>query len=365
MRWTPHQDAALLAIKKWLRDRNGPQIFRLFGFAGTGKTTIAKEVAGMVKDCRYAAFTGKAALVMQGKGCHGASTIHRLIYRPKEDDETGETYFRLNPASEAKDADVICVDEVSMVGEGLALDLLSFDTKVLVIGDPAQLPPVEGAGYFTDAEPDAMLTEIHRQAVDNPIIALATKVRQGEALKHGTYGESRVIPRQELLADIVMSADQFLVGMNSTRRSANRRIRKLMKFSDDLPMVGDKLVCLKNNHDIGVLNGSLWKVADLPENKNRRIVKMAVSPDSDDELAVEVAVPVDFFYGREDQLDRNFRRAYQEFDYGYALTCHKAQGSQWGSVAIADESGVFREHAGRWLYTAITRAAERVVIGRE
>lgn len=252
-----------------------------------------------------------------------------------------------------------------MVGEGLALDLLSFDTKVLVIGDPAQLPPVEGAGYFTDAEPDAMLTEIHRQAVDNPIIALATKVRQGEALKHGTYGESRVIPRQELLADIVMSADQFLVGMNSTRRSANRRIRKLMKFSDDLPMVGDKLVCLKNNHDIGVLNGSLWKVADLPENKNRRIVKMAVSPDSDDELAVEVAVPVDFFYGREDQLDRNFRRAYQEFDYGYALTCHKAQGSQWGSVAIADESGVFREHAGRWLYTAITRAAERVVIGRE
>ena len=76
-----------------------------------------------------------------------------------------------------------------MVDERLARDLLSFGTKVLVLGDPFQLPPVQGAGFFTAHEPDIMLTEIHRQAADNPIIRMSMEIREGGFLEHGRYGD--------------------------------------------------------------------------------------------------------------------------------------------------------------------------------
>src|SRR6478609_4934555 len=149
--WSPQQDEALLAVSRWLKDKNGPQVFRLFGWAGTGKSTLAVHLAQGVKSVKYAAFTGKAALVMRKHGCRGASTIHSLIYSLVSE-KAGEPKFVLDPESEAAGP-----------------DLLSFGTKVLVLGDPFQLPPVQGAGFFTSAEPNVMLTEIHRQARDNPI----------------------------------------------------------------------------------------------------------------------------------------------------------------------------------------------------
>lgn len=153
---------------------------RVFGFAGTGKTTIAKQInEDLNGGVLYMAFTGKAALVLRKKGCALASTIHGAIYKPIEDPLTGHTTFRLNPDSSVAHARLVCVDEVSMVGPDIGNDLLSYGTKILVLGDPFQLPPIEGVGFFTDCEPDILLTEIHRQAADNPIIRMSMDIREG------------------------------------------------------------------------------------------------------------------------------------------------------------------------------------------
>ncbi|PPC98073.1 MAG: ATP-binding protein, partial [Methylocystis sp.] len=210
--WTPEQDQALTAVARWLETPGARQVFRLFGYAGTGKSTLARHLAEHVEgDVAFAAFTGKAALVMRSKGCKDARTIHSLIYRAT-DTETEEPSFVLNDDSAAARAKLIVVDECSMVDEELGRDLLSFGKKVLVLGDPAQLPPVKGGGFFTDAEPDVMLKEVHRQAADNPIIRLSMAIRAGESVERGVFGDTRVISRDALDPALVTGADQVLVG---------------------------------------------------------------------------------------------------------------------------------------------------------
>src|SRR5882757_5485782 len=95
--FSPEQDAALKAVAAWLKAKPGrgntPPVFRLFGYAGSGKSTLAKHLAeGVEGKVLFAAFTGKAALVMRRKGCEGASTIHSLIYRPLESDTETPTF---------------------------------------------------------------------------------------------------------------------------------------------------------------------------------------------------------------------------------------------------------------------------------
>src|ERR1700754_4253467 len=195
--FTPHQDAALNAVARWLKDgpgtRGTPQLFRLFGYAGTGKTTLARHLAAHIDgEVKYAAFTGKAALVMRRKGCGGASTIHSLIYRARESGEETPTFELWDdaPASKAK---LIVIDECSMVDAELGRDLMSFGVPLLVLGDPAQLPPIQGGGFFTEVEPDAMLTEVHRQAENDPIVRLSMEIREGKRLTLGDYGETQVV----------------------------------------------------------------------------------------------------------------------------------------------------------------------------
>ena len=215
--WSPQQARALDLVGRWLR-AGEPQVFRLFGYAGVGKTTLARHIAAEADGfVVFAAFTGKAALVLRSKGCAGASTIHSLIYHAEENDE-GPPTFKLNPDGPASRASLIVIDECSMVDEELGRDLISFGKPILVLGDPAQLPPVKGGGFFTEAEPDLMLTEIHRQAENNPIIRLASAVRNGGEIAYGEYGETRVLRRGDINAEMVLAADQVLVGMNRTRR---------------------------------------------------------------------------------------------------------------------------------------------------
>src|SRR5205807_5359426 len=244
--FTLHQDSALKAVAGWLKDKPGeratPQLFRLFGYAGTGKTTLARHLAAHIDgEVKFAAFTGKAALVMRAKGCQGASTIHSLIYRARESGEETPT-FELWDEAPASKAALIVIDECSMVDAELGRDLMSFDVPVLVLGDPAQLPPIQGGGFFTEAEPDAMLTEVHRQAVNDPIVRLSMTIRAGEFIEPGRYGDTEVLHKNDLDPERVLDADQVLVGRNATRRSYNARIRERRGFEEEMPSAGDKLV---------------------------------------------------------------------------------------------------------------------------
>ena len=364
----------MLAVSAWLKSPR-QQVFRLFGYAGTGKTMLARKIADDADgDVLFAAYTGKAAQVMRNRGCANARTLHSLIYRPrgeKPEKETGELQpaFSLNRTSEVRKASLVVVDECSMVDEKLGRDLLSFGTKVLVLGDPGQLPPVKngegGAGFFTEAEPDVMLTEIHRQARENPIIALAQTVREGGRPDYGRYGESRVIARDEIDADQVLAADQVLVGRNRTRQNFNRRIRTLKGFDGMLPATGDKLVCLRNSSEKGLLNGGLWRVASVGTRAGPAI-NMLVKAEDEGPLGASAKIRVlrAMFEVGPEAVPFDRRRRTDEFDYGYALTVHKSQGSQWDKIVLFDESFAFRDTRERWLYTAITRAAEAITIVR-
>lgn len=402
--WSPQQEAALKAVKNWLSDPGRPQVFRLFGFAGTGKTTMAKEIAAEAGGrVHFGAYTGKAASVLRAKGCPGASTIHSMIYRPKGRNlqlvrdleaalgklllepqtpkrdaaeaeikrkldkaikDAAQPAFALDDEAEIVGARLIVIDECSMVDGRVGQDLLSFGIPILVLGDPAQLPPVYGGGFFTNAQPDIMLTEVHRQAAESPVLHLATAVREGTALPLGNLGTSKVINRAMLDRDEVVAAEQIIVGKNKTRSMYNQRLRTLKGFTEILPMPNDKVVCLRNDHKLGVLNGTLWTVEESSTySVHEESTTLKIKSLDEDTPSVMVETVLNHFLGLEKpsfyEMD-----GLQEFDYGYALTCHKSQGSQWNDVLIFDESYVFRADAQRWLYTAITRAAEKVTIVR-
>jgi ATP-dependent exoDNAse (exonuclease V) alpha subunit len=365
MKWSPQQETALKSVGSWFKDGSEP-IFRVFGYAGTGKTTLARHFAQHIKGVTcYAAYTGKAALVMRKNGCHGATTIHSLIYKPVEQDD-GTVVFQLNYESPLKNAALLVIDECSMVDEALAKDLLTFGVPILVLGDPAQLPPVSGAGFFTEKTPDVMLTEIHRQAAENPIIYMATKVRNGEQLKVGNYGSSRVIGKGVVSSEEALNVGQILVGRNQTRELMNNKIRRLKGWGqeNDFPVKGDKLICLKNDKNLGIYNGGIFDTLGeyTSKNKSDKDFCLLSLKEEDSGKTIRAKVHKSFFASEFQTPDWKYLKGTQEFDFGYAITCHKSQGSQWADVLIYDESWCFREQWARWLYTSITRAADIVTI---
>lgn len=402
MIWTPEQDHALRAVAKWIKNPAGRPVFRLFGFAGSGKSTISKQIADDTSgQVLFAAYTGKAAHVLRSKGCEGASTLHSLIYLPKgkcrerlaelesrlaahnigqvmlspselvevesriveERVSLSKPAFSLNQDSPLRAAKLLIVDEVSMVGTDLAEDLLSFDVPILALGDPAQLPPVYGGGYFTDAAPDIMLTDIQRQAKDNPIIAMASAVREGRGLSLGTYGDSRVIARPD--PEEIPLADQVLVGKNVTRHAYNKRMREVAGRKG-LVEAGDKVICLRNDRESGLLNGGIWMVDGVgPGDDTLGIPTVALSL-SDDETRVDCYAHTFAFEDQSNAIAMPYweRQVAQEFASAGAITVHKSQGSQFDHVVLVDESSSFRDAATRWLYTGITRAAKRITVVR-
>jgi exodeoxyribonuclease V len=397
MIWSPQQSRALPAVSHWLKHWKtlGKPFFTLAGYAGTGKTTLARELtSGVSGEVFYASYTGKAAHVLRRTGLENASTIHKLIYLPKfkcvqklvdlqakrallarsdgkeaelaavelsiarEQDNLKRLDFTLNQDSPLWRAALVVIDEYSMVDEQTGADLLSFGCPVLALGDPGQLPPVQGTRFFRD-KPDVLLTEIHRQAADNPIIRMSRDVREGRALLPGQYGESRVVRRSRIsdqeLAPLVRDADQLLVGLNETRHQFNKYARTILGRADHRPVVGDKLVCLRNNLKEGLLNGQTWHVHSVSGEEYLRLRLRG----EDGELVSCVAHP-EHFAGSANHIDPRTRLNANEFDYGYAMTVHKGQGSQWDSVVLLDE---WRSSNRRqWLYTGITRASKRITI---
>jgi exodeoxyribonuclease-5 len=236
------------------------------------------------------------------------------------------------------------------------------------LGDPAQLPPVRGEGFFTNAEPDIMLTEVHRQAKDSPIIRLATIIREGGRIEYGDYGDCRVVSREEISSADVLDADTVLVGRNVTRTGYNRRIRQLKGIDAELPIGGEKLICLRNSRLKKTLNGSIWTVAETKKRSKRdrstSAVRMSIRAEEwpADSKTIEVTVREEFFRGDEANLEWEQKKGTDEFTFGYALTVHKSQGSQWDRVLLFDEGSAFREEAWRWRYTGITRAAQQITV---
>lgn len=401
--WSPQQDAALKDISAWLKRPPSleEQVRKLFGYAGTGKSTLAQEINAMVGGQAMAcAYTGKAASVIAKKGLPGASTIHSLIYTPagdgkkrvaeleeelamilkvrertpllqqrleaverslKEAKYNSGPQFILKEESAITGCPLVILDECSMVPERMAEDLMSFGVRLLVLGDPAQLPPVRGTGYFTQGRPHNMLTEVHRQARDNPIIRIATAVRDGEHVPLGDYGKARVVSKVEA-ADAV-SHDQVLCGTNKKRQAINRRHRELDGHRRTFPDEGERLICLKNNRELGLLNGTMWTVTeDVREpDVDDEQVHLRIRPEEGGE---PMGVPAEVSLFHDDMVKADWRSLGQHFTYGYAVTVHKAQGSQWDKVLLFDDWPSHDTHR-QWLYTGVTRAAEELTLVRQ
>lgn len=390
---SPHQLLAADAIKTWWQshldnDKNVKPFFYLAGYAGTGKTSIAKYLvtqleprAGEAADLddepnaaslmyTFAAFTGKASLMLARKGCEPSSTIHSLIYQRSYNDTTKEFFFEKRESLRRK-YDLLILDECSMINFEMGNDLLSFNVPILVLGDPGQLPPVEGAGFFTSTDPDFFLTEIHRQAEDSPILNLATRARKGEDLPPSTKtfnGSTVTITTSSPILKTLLSVDQVICGTNRTRVKINTLFRQAKQFTSPLPQLDDKLICLKNNWDVtDMCNGAMWRVVSIEplSEKHSPPNRLAMSLQNwDDPEAswVNVVTHKCFFDSTVAAPEGRDWKGLTHFTFGYCITCHKSQGSEWDSIFVYNESKSFREHSAKWLYTAITRAARNLII---
>ena len=395
---------ALSEVDAWMADPRGPQVKRLFGYAGTGKTTIARDIYEEY-NCKACAFTGKAASVMASKGLSNASTVHRLIYTPIDKDMSqvtelqkelellrkvrepskgllkrmeaviralreatqaaGKPNFLLKEASDIQSADLVILDEASMVDERMGEDLLSFGVKVLVIGDPAQLPPVKGTGFFMNERPDILLTEIHRQAEGSPIIRLATAVREKRSFTKGEWGPLKIC--SGVTAEEALSHEQVICGTNSKRRAINLRHRQLEGYGayGPMPRAGEKLICLRNNRELGLLNGTLWRAAEHVEwTPGEDQFLLSVFPDGLDRIdgMTPQSFPTEACIFLDEDAKPMWGRG-EWFTYGSAITTHKSQGSQFSSVlGFGSDWRTSSPDYPAWLYTMITRAADRLTL---
>lgn len=407
MKFSPHQAKALDTIAAWLADPNSKQTFYLAGVAGSGKSTLVEHIVrDLTGKILYAAPTGKAALVMRRKGCPTAMTVHSAIYSPAGDPPTKEQIeklreeikrlyaaneagaratadrlveqlkqaetqrqrkgprFSLNINSELRFSKLGVIDEASMIDGRMGTDLESFGTKLLVIADPAQLPPVYGAGYFTSREPDAFLDEIHRQALDSPILQLADLARKGQPLPRGKIGEGVDVRRygDPSLEERALTAEMILVGRNRTRHACNAKIRRLLgRSGEPAPVPEDRVICLRNNHELGLLNGSTWTVERCAPDLNKMTAAIEVVS-TEDRDRIECSTWLHPFMAREEELNDLPRRDHQEFAFSWAITTHKSQGSAWNDVLVFDESRQFGNDARRHLYTSITRAVRTLTV---
>lgn len=371
------QAEAIRAIVAWYKGGDDtPQEFYLAGYAGVGKSTVANMAIEAIKDAKrgrlevvIGAYTGKAAHVLRKKGNPGAMTIHGMIYVPVE--IGGKRTFVLGGEfCPAACADLIVLDEVSMVDMRMADDVRSFGKKILVMGDPAQLPPVGGAGAFLARDPDFFLTEIHRQAADSPIIRLATMLRQGEMPDMGDYGAG--ISFQWLTGSSAELAyreeTQTIAALNKVRVTLNKQIRARRGYEGPLALAGERVICCRNNRDLGIFNGALGV---MTENAKRLLdgLNIRVSVDMEDggpRLKSTPCCPALFDHHFDPSITKpeDLAKGIELFDFGYALTAHKAQGSEFDDVTIIDDAGAFRADQWKWRYTALTRASERVAFLR-
>jgi exodeoxyribonuclease-5 len=259
------------------------------------------------------------------------------------------------------------MDECSMIGEEVFNDLKSFSIPILALGDPGQLPPIGDHSPFRTMKPDVFLDEVHRQAQDSPIIRVATQARLGEKIDIGNFGDV-IIGKKTQSPDYIFNEDyQVICGTYNTIYEVTS-IRREKKGLVGMPRKGEPVICRKNEFELGLYNGLQTEMVEDAEagvNSKGEVTDRFITMKT---LAGQYTSSTHFFQACLNKNKLQSREmpmvAASLFDFGYALTCHKAQGSQWDNVLLFDESRCFKGNEKEWLYTAITRAAEKLVILR-
>jgi exodeoxyribonuclease-5 len=378
------------------RFKNHEKYMVISGYAGTGKTTLVKFIIEALdieeNKVAYATFTGKAAEVLRRKGNKNAMTLHKLLYDsiPKP----GGGFFR-KPKIKLEYT-IIVVDEVSMVPKSMINMLLKHKVFVIFLGDPGQLPMIDkNEAHDLLNHPHIFLDEVMRQEAESEIIQLTMKIRNGEEIPFMKGNDVMVIPKEELVTGHLTWADQVICATNATRVGLNNQMRELLGFRGALPQDGEKMICLRNYWDdlsdsgelalvngmTGIIHNPFETFRDAPKYikmKNHRIPLVQSEFITDDgEVFSHIDMDKHLIETGEPFLD--WRESYalgriknkigditpRSFTYGYAITCHKSQGSEWDKVLVLEESFPFdkKEHQ-RWLYTAATRAATKLVLMR-
>jgi len=369
-------------LLNWYGSKNS-QYITLGGYAGTGKTTLIAILRQKLKTVdkkikvAFVSYTGKASRVLKNKleeqkvigEKDFVGTIHSLIYSPIVNDKKEIIGWK---KKEIVEQDLIIIDEASMVSEPIWQDLLSFNRLVIAVGDHGQLPPIEGRFNLME-RPLLKLIEIHRQARDNPIIQLSIWAREKGIIPPGVYGKGikKFNKRDSWVASEVeeelknyQQDTMVLCGYNRTRVELNKFIRNNLGFETSEPRNGDKVICLRNNHSAGIFNG-MTGIISVIDSKNDDWWEAEI--EMDDGVYYSGMVAKDQF-GKTEGINFSQKRGrYLKgdlFDFGYALTVHKAQGSQARKVILFEErfSKMNDDEWRRWLYTGITRAEEELCI---
>lgn len=386
MKLNEQQAQAIEALRKWWYDGK-KQVFQISGAAGTGKTTLIRYLINEIKlehdEVLFTAFVGKATLAMTRNGLN-AKTLHSAICYCKDEpvlDENGNVVTEYNRRvtkrvfTRRRKIDprirLIVVDEGSMVPAKMADWLLKFKVPIIVLGDLNQLPPVIGDSFFLK-EPDVVLTQIMRQSSESPIPYFAQNVLQNgtKCLSPGLQigDKINVLSKADITPELLKDYDVIICGTNKTRNNLNTYIReRIYGRTQEYPVIGDKLICRENDwtfsvDDVYLINGLIGYVTDIDlESISDYTMKIDFKPEFMDNEFKNVTLDR-IYMGLSPNDKRFYRSNYHKFEYGYAITCHLSQGSQYNRVLVFNESFGTAEERRKWLYTAVTRAIDKVTI---
>lgn len=385
------QQAKLIPIlydwyMSYLTGKSDKQYFSLSGPAGSGKTTILRylvEYIGLgIDQVACAAYVGKAVTVLN-KHDMNARTIHSLIYVPTvvtDTDENGRPLLDRDgdPITKIKffkrdELDypyaLIIIDEASMVNDSLRDEILSFGVPVIFVGDCNQLEPIFGKGSVM-LYPDFRLTQIMRQKENDPIIQLSQMAIKNLPYQPGVYGKSRVITELAMDKRLLTDYDVIIVGTNKRRESINGYIRShLLGLHSIFPIVGERMICRQNNWNISIgdglflTNGTAGDVMDVYKVKSNKYFTIDFKADASGQTKKNIKVDLQYLKASPDERKLMGMTKYNKFEYGYAITAHLSQGSQYPRVLFIDEPfGGDLENRCKLRYTAITRASESIDI---